>query len=133
MAAMAATRALVSRANAAACPQLAKADFGSSSQHVRESQRIAVLEFRFLSDAAREHGDVRIRRKETCVRGTRGQVLTHCRRRQFSLLALRYSYSINSSAQRLAKEWLRCHGLDASVEWWARRQRCSLRCGGLGV
>src|SRR5215470_11180143 len=26
-----------------------------------------------------------------------------------------------------------CHGLDASVEWWARRQRCSLRCGGLGV
>ena len=22
---------------------------------------------------------------------------------------------------------------DASVEWWARRQRCSLRCGGLGV
>src|SRR5260370_7577391 len=24
-------------------------------------------------------------------------------------------------------------GLDASVEWWARRQRCSLRCGGLGV
>src|SRR5262245_1648094 len=35
--------------------------------------------------------------------------------------------------ERLAKEWLRCHGLDASVEWWARRQRCSLRCGGLGV
>src|SRR5262249_6562819 len=27
---------------------------------------------------------------------------------------------------------LRCHGLDASVEWWARRQRCSLRCDGLG-
>src|SRR3974390_2963042 len=36
-------------------------------------------------------------------------------------------------SERLAKEWLRCHGLDASVEWWARRQRCSLRCGGLGV
>src|SRR6516225_8679540 len=35
--------------------------------------------------------------------------------------------------ERLAKEWLRCHGLDASVEWWARRQRSSLRCGGLGV
>ena len=35
--------------------------------------------------------------------------------------------------ERLAKERLRCHGLDASVEWWARRQRCSLRCGGLGV
>src|SRR5262249_22371021 len=34
--------------------------------------------------------------------------------------------------ERLAKERLRCHGLDASVEWWARRQRCSLRCGGLG-
>src|SRR5207245_10846750 len=30
-------------------------------------------------------------------------------------------------------ERLRCHGLAASVEWWARRQRCSLRCGGLGV
>jgi 56kDa selenium binding protein (SBP56) len=29
------------RANAAACPQLAKADFASSSQHVREGQRIA--------------------------------------------------------------------------------------------
>src|SRR5882757_669606 len=25
--------------------------------------------------------------------------------------------------ERLAKERLRCHGLDASVEWWARRQR----------
>jgi len=35
--------------------------------------------------------------------------------------------------ERLAKERLRCHSLDASVEWWARRQRCSLRCGGLGV
>src|SRR5215831_7309967 len=35
--------------------------------------------------------------------------------------------------ERLAKERLRCHGLDASVESWARRQRCSLRCGGLGV
>ena len=35
--------------------------------------------------------------------------------------------------ERLAKERLRCHGLDASVEWWARRQRCSLRRGGLGV
>jgi hypothetical protein len=32
------------RANAAACPQLAKADFASSSQHVREGQRIAELE-----------------------------------------------------------------------------------------
>ena len=29
------------RANAAACPQLAKAAFASSSQHVREGQRIA--------------------------------------------------------------------------------------------
>src|SRR5215831_17520991 len=35
--------------------------------------------------------------------------------------------------ERLAKERLRCHGLDARVEWWARRQRCSMRCGGLGV
>jgi hypothetical protein len=32
------------RANAAACPQLAKADFASSSQHVRERQSIAALD-----------------------------------------------------------------------------------------
>jgi hypothetical protein len=36
---------LLLRANAAACPQLAKADFASSSQHVREGQRIAMLFF----------------------------------------------------------------------------------------
>jgi hypothetical protein len=35
---------LLPRANAAACPQLAKADLASSSQHVREGQRIAELE-----------------------------------------------------------------------------------------
>jgi hypothetical protein len=35
---------LLPRANAAACPQLAKADFASSSQHAREAQRIAELE-----------------------------------------------------------------------------------------
>jgi hypothetical protein len=35
---------LLPRANAAACPQLAKADFASSSQHVRERQRIAALD-----------------------------------------------------------------------------------------
>ncbi len=35
---------LLPRANAAACPQLAKADFASSSQDVREGQRIAELE-----------------------------------------------------------------------------------------
>jgi hypothetical protein len=35
---------LLPRANAAARPQLAKADFPSSSQHVREGQRIAELE-----------------------------------------------------------------------------------------
>jgi hypothetical protein len=35
------------RANAAACPQLAKADFASSSQHVREGQSIAELEAEF--------------------------------------------------------------------------------------
>jgi hypothetical protein len=35
---------LLPRANAAACPQLAKADFASSSQHVREGQRIGELE-----------------------------------------------------------------------------------------
>jgi hypothetical protein len=35
---------LLPRANPAACPQLAKADFASSSQHVREGQRIAELE-----------------------------------------------------------------------------------------
>jgi hypothetical protein len=34
---------LLPRANAAACLQLAKADFASSSQHVRERQRIAAL------------------------------------------------------------------------------------------
>jgi hypothetical protein len=35
---------LLPRAIAAACPQLAKADFASSSQHVRERQRIAALD-----------------------------------------------------------------------------------------
>jgi hypothetical protein len=35
---------LLPRANAAASPQLAKADFASSSQHVREGQRIAALD-----------------------------------------------------------------------------------------
>jgi hypothetical protein len=34
---------LLPRANAAACPQLVKADFASSSQHMRERQRIAAL------------------------------------------------------------------------------------------
>ncbi len=38
---MVAVGTLLPRANAAACPQLAKADFASSSQHVREGQRIA--------------------------------------------------------------------------------------------
>jgi hypothetical protein len=35
---------LLPRANPAACPQLTKADFASSSQHVREGQRIGELE-----------------------------------------------------------------------------------------
>jgi hypothetical protein len=35
---------LLPRANPVACPQLAKADFASPSQHVREGQRIAELE-----------------------------------------------------------------------------------------
>jgi hypothetical protein len=35
---------LLPRANAAACLQLAKADFASSSQHVREGRRIAALD-----------------------------------------------------------------------------------------
>jgi hypothetical protein len=35
---------LLPRANPAACPQLAKADFASSSQQVREGQRIAALD-----------------------------------------------------------------------------------------
>src|SRR6516164_8450492 len=39
--------------------------------------------------------------------------------------------SISITSPLSARE--HCHGLDASVEWWARRQRCSLRCGGLGV
>src|SRR5438270_12870365 len=38
-----------------------------------------------------------------------------------------------TTSERLAKERLRCHGLDARVEWWGRRQRCSLRCGDLGA
>jgi hypothetical protein len=38
---------LLPRANTAACPQLAKADLASSSQHVREGQRIAELEAEF--------------------------------------------------------------------------------------
>jgi|GraSoiStandDraft_41_1057321.scaffolds.fasta_scaffold206156_4 hypothetical protein len=41
---MATIGTLLPRANAAACPQLAKADFASSSQHVREGQRIVELE-----------------------------------------------------------------------------------------
>jgi hypothetical protein len=35
---------LLPGANAAVCQQLAKADFASSSQHVREGQRIAALD-----------------------------------------------------------------------------------------
>jgi hypothetical protein len=88
---------LLPRANPAACPQLAKADFASSSQHVREGQRIAELEAEFealqrqalalgaeptadvppwvcLEEFARRlrgtsaATNVRIRRKETCGR-----------------------------------------------------------------
>jgi hypothetical protein len=40
---------LLPRANAAACPQLAKADFASSSRRVREGQRIAELEAEIAS------------------------------------------------------------------------------------
>jgi hypothetical protein len=40
-------RTLLPRANPAACPQLAKADFASSLQHVREGQHIAELEAEF--------------------------------------------------------------------------------------
>src|SRR5262245_60860975 len=86
MAPMAATRTLLPRANAAACPQLAKADFASSSRRV---QRTAALNDMLvettpepLADGAcsalgrrGEHGKVRIRRKETCGRRTRGQDL----------------------------------------------------------
>jgi hypothetical protein len=43
---------LLPRANAAACPQLAKADFASSSQHVREGQHIAELEAEIDAPAA---------------------------------------------------------------------------------
>jgi hypothetical protein len=35
---------IAAQGHPAACPQLAKADFASSSQHVREGQRIAELE-----------------------------------------------------------------------------------------
>jgi hypothetical protein len=35
---------LLPRANPAACPQLAKADFAFSSQHVRDGQRMAALD-----------------------------------------------------------------------------------------
>jgi hypothetical protein len=38
---------LLPRANPAACPQRAKADLASSSQHVREGQRIAELQAEF--------------------------------------------------------------------------------------
>jgi len=42
---MTACGTLLPRANAAAaCPQLAKADFASSSQRVRDGQRIAALD-----------------------------------------------------------------------------------------
>jgi hypothetical protein len=47
-----ASGSLLPRANPAACPQLAKADFASSSQHVREGQRIAELEAEFDNPAA---------------------------------------------------------------------------------
>jgi hypothetical protein len=65
---------LLPRANPAACPQLAKADFALSSQHVREGQRIAALDdlanavAGAANGAAGEHGNVCIRRKETCRR-----------------------------------------------------------------
>jgi hypothetical protein len=68
---------LLPRANPAACPQLAKGDFASSSQYVREGQRIAELEAEDrcaaavspgVLGAAGERGNVRIRRKETCGR-----------------------------------------------------------------
>jgi hypothetical protein len=36
---------IAARANAAACPQLARADFASSSKDVREGQRITMLFF----------------------------------------------------------------------------------------
>jgi hypothetical protein len=72
----------------AACPQLAKADFASSSQHVREGQSIAelkaeidALQRQALALARKPTGDVplwgftgggstnvRIRRKEPCWR-----------------------------------------------------------------
>jgi hypothetical protein len=50
---------LLPRANTAACPQLAKADFASSSQHVREGQRIAELEAEIdvLRQIGRQVGD----------------------------------------------------------------------------
>jgi hypothetical protein len=38
---------IAAQSHPAACPQLAKADFASSSQHVREGQRIAELEAEF--------------------------------------------------------------------------------------
>jgi hypothetical protein len=61
----------------------AKADFASSSQHVRERQRIATLDDMrskqrpdlqagrarsLLGGADGEHGNIRIRRKKTCGR-----------------------------------------------------------------
>jgi len=49
---------LLPRANAAACLQLAKADFASSSQHVRRGQRIANLEAKI--DARQRRATVRI-------------------------------------------------------------------------
>jgi hypothetical protein len=70
---------LLPRANAAACPQLAKADFASSSQHLRDGQRIAALDDYVVagaaSGAAGEHGNVRTRRKETCGALNEGRFL----------------------------------------------------------
>src|SRR5262245_12379726 len=55
---------LLPRANAAACPQLAKADFASSSQHVRDGQRMVLDDM--LVEIARTSGQ--LRRKKTCER-----------------------------------------------------------------
>ena len=43
---------LLPRANAAACPQLAKADFASSSRHAREGQRITEVKARCAAGQA---------------------------------------------------------------------------------
>jgi hypothetical protein len=81
---MTAVGTLLPRANVAACPQLAKADFASSPRRVREGQHIAALDDMLveaipealasrarsppLTGAAGEHGKVLHSAERVCGR-----------------------------------------------------------------